>query len=104
MVRPGIVSIVFLSLLVLPLLLLRPAHADIAVTTAETGLSGTTNTHPGGEVRIFHIGLLAGGAEDLNSISLKIKDLSPGTGLTQGDFSFLKLYRSADVVLDGGGC
>ncbi|MBT4500811.1 MAG: hypothetical protein HOC74_23985, partial [Gemmatimonadetes bacterium] len=74
----------------------------VSETSSAAGLSGGSTVAPGGEVKIFHVGLTANGGVSVNSVALTISDLSSATGIGAGAFSQLKLYRSTDAVLDGG--
>ena len=74
----------------------------ISEATLAAGLAGASTAAPNDEVQIFAIGLTGDGVSTVSSISLTLSDLSGATGLVTGDFSELRLYRSTDVILDGG--
>ena len=74
----------------------------VSETSSAAGLSGGSTVAPGGEVQIFRMGMTGDGGVDVNSVTLTLSDLSSATGIGAGAFSQLKLYRSADAVLDGG--
>ena len=76
--------------------------ASIVETAPAAGLSGSATAFSGGEVQLFGVGLTGNGTASVDAVTLTISDLSAPTGLSQSDFSALKLYRSADSVLDEG--
>ncbi|MFH1572174.1 MAG: CRTAC1 family protein, partial [Gemmatimonadota bacterium] len=81
-----------------------PAIAEHAVseTTPAAGLAGVTAVAPAGEARLLAVGLTGVGSATLSSLSLTLSDLSAPTGLIAADLAELRLYRSADALLDGG--
>ena len=52
-------------------------------------------------MRIFGIGLAGDGLASVSDVSLTLADLSTPTGLVAADFAELRLFTSADAVLDG---
>ncbi|MGA1195038.1 MAG: cohesin domain-containing protein [Candidatus Latescibacterota bacterium] len=72
----------------------------ITETTVASGLSGEVKVVPKQESQIFQVGLTGNGIAGLNGVTLTLSDLSTATGLVSGDVDSLKLYRSANALLD----
>ena len=84
-------------------------------TQNEVGLVGITQVQFGNEIRIYSVevvdnadgfitvelGKTTAGAPVNAGIQLTISDLTTATGLVSTDFADLRLYRSADAILDG---
>lgn len=107
-----------LFLAVVPALaLLLPVSPASAIVDADLGLGpsgpvGVNQVEPGNEIQIYWVQLVdnagANPVVDLGlagvnpGIRINVSDLSFPTGVRSSDFSALRLYRSADNVLDGG--
>lgn len=88
------------------------ALAQQAVEQSIQGLAGVQTAAPGDEIQIYAVELRDdtndGRASQLGTngagtgLFINIDDLGAATGLVAGDFTDLRLYRSADNTLDGG--
>ncbi len=80
---------------------IAPIHSTspLVESSPAVGLDGIRQVSPGGEVRLWSIGLTGDGAQTVESVSLTLSDLAAPSGIESANIRSLRLYASADTAL-----